>query len=516
MRIVCIGAAPTGLGAAFRLNELIQENNTNADDVEMVIFEKESYAGGLSCTVTDEKGFLWDMGGHITFNHNFPYYEKAVKWAVDEWNSLQRNCMVDMNYLYGEKGIHLVPYPAQFAVPLFPEEVKQNCLKDLKQRYEKEPEGTPEDFDEWVLKHFGPTILDVFFKPYTKKVWTVEPSKMSPNWVGTRVAKLPQEKLEELCSMNQEELATADFGWGPNSCFTFPKYGGTGNVWNSMAKKLPQSWFKFNTEALGEINATGNRANSWFPKGADGTTRSCAYAIIQVISNKLAFEVVGVNAAAKCVRYKSAGSEEVREMDYDVLLNASPIDLLIKETNICPEINVNHNKVFIVGVGLEKPMTEFLEKFTWLYFPDRNVPFFRVTILSRYGEVTPDGNKYWSLMCECARPIDDPVTEEEIVKQAIDGLVIKSMIQREKIVSIYSTTLEYGYPIPTPARDPELARAHRELEKHSIYSRGRFGGWKYEVSNQDHCFIQGKEFIDRVVLNEPEKLYKTGLAERQG
>lgn len=40
MRIVCIGAAPTGLGAAFRLNELIQEKNGNAEDIEMVIFEK--------------------------------------------------------------------------------------------------------------------------------------------------------------------------------------------------------------------------------------------------------------------------------------------------------------------------------------------------------------------------------------------------------------------------------------------------------------------------------------------
>jgi hypothetical protein len=76
------------------------------------------------------------MGGHITFNHNFPYYENATRWAVEEWNSLQRNCLVDMNYLYGEKGIHLVPYPAQFAVPLFPDDVKQDCLKDLKERYE--------------------------------------------------------------------------------------------------------------------------------------------------------------------------------------------------------------------------------------------------------------------------------------------------------------------------------------------------------------------------------------------
>lgn len=61
-----------------------------------------------------------------------------------------------------------------------------------------------------------------------------------------------------------------------------------------------------------------------------------------------------------------------------------------------------------------------------------------------------------------------------------------------------------------------MARAHRALEKNSIYSRGRFGGWKYEVSNQDHCFIQGKELLDRIVFNEPEKLYKTSAQEQRG
>uniref|UniRef100_A0A7E4VKQ5 Amino_oxidase domain-containing protein n=1 Tax=Panagrellus redivivus TaxID=6233 RepID=A0A7E4VKQ5_PANRE len=476
MKVLCIGAAPTALGFAYRLNELKQESNDDVKDVELLCLEKESFPGGLSCTVTDDKGFLWDMGGHITFNHNFPYYEKATQWAVQEWNSLQRNCMVDMNNIFNEKGIHLVPYPAQFAVPLFPEKVKQMSLEDLKDRYENPRDNVrPENFEEWIIQHFGPTILETFFKPYTKKVWTVDTAKMSPNWVGSRVAKLPQEKLESLCAMNTEELAKADFGWGPNAYFTFPKYGGTGAVWKSMCEKLPQEWFQFNSE-------------------------------VNFVDHK-----------AKQVTYvDKADNNTVKTLDYDVLINTSPIDTLVKETKICPELNILNNKVFIVGIGLELPMPEFTEKFTWLYFPDPAVPFYRVTFLSRYGEVTPDSSKYWSVMCECARPSDDPITEEEIREMAVEGLITKSIIKRDQIVTVYSTTLNYGYPIPTIERDAEIARAHTALEANSIYSRGRFGGWKYEASNQDHCFIQGKELADRLFQDVPEKLYKTGVALHRG
>uniref|UniRef100_A0A914P914 Uncharacterized protein n=1 Tax=Panagrolaimus davidi TaxID=227884 RepID=A0A914P914_9BILA len=203
-------------------------------------------------------------------------------------------------------------------------------------------------------------------------------------------------------------------------------------------------------------------------------------------------------------------------MDYDILINTAPIDKLINETKLCLPLNIVHNKVFIVGVGLELPMTEFCETITWLYFPDPAVPFYRISFHSRYGEVTPDNTKYWSVMCECAREADDPITEEEIRNQAVEGLILKSIITREKIVSLYSKTLNYGYPIPTIERDNEIARAHAVLEPLDIYSRGRFGGWKYEASNQDHCFIQGKELADRLFLDIPEKLYKTGLPEKRG
>src|SRR5207248_7442 len=49
-----------------------------------------------------------------------------------------------------------------------------------------------------------------------------------------------------------------------------------------------------------------------------------------------------------------------------------------------------------------------------------------------------------------------------------------------------------------------LAHVIPYLESHGIYSRGRFGMWKYEVSNTDHTLMQGVELVNRLLLDEPE------------
>jgi len=43
-----------------------------------------------------------------------------------------------------------------------------------------------------------------------------------------------------------------------------------------------------------------------------------------------------------------------------------------------------------------------------------------------------------------------------------------------------------------------------ELEACGIFSRGRFGAWKYEVSNQDHSAMQGVEAVDFMLAGIPE------------
>lgn len=74
----------------------------------------------------------------------------------------------------------------------------------------------------------------------------------------------------------------------------------------------------------------------------------------------------------------------------------------------------------------------------------------------------------------------------------------------DEIVSIYHRRLEYGYPTPSLERDEALNIALPWLKEQSIWSRGRFGSYKYEVANQDHSCMIGVEAVDNILFGTKE------------
>jgi len=76
------------------------------------------------------------------------------------------------------------------------------------------------------------------------------------------------------------------------------------------------------------------------------------------------------------------------------------------------------------------------------------------------------------------------------------------------VLSRWHRTLPYAYPVPTPGRDEALAGIVPALEERGVYPRGRFGAWRYEVGNMDHCWMQGAEVADRILEGRPETVLK--------
>jgi hypothetical protein len=78
------------------------------------------------------------------------------------------------------------------------------------------------------------------------------------------------------------------------------------------------------------------------------------------------------------------------------------------------------------------------------------------------------------------------------------------MTGTDEIVSLYHRRLEHGYPTPHLDRDPVLAEALPLLRNMDIWSRGRFGSYKYEVANQDHSCMIGVEAVDNILYGAKE------------
>ena len=92
-----------------------------------------------------------------------------------------------------------------------------------------------------------------------------------------------------------------------------------------------------------------------------------------------------------------------------------------------------------------------------------------------------------------------------LVRETMLGAIATGLMEPgSEVVSLYYRRLEHGYPTPSLGRDGVLSQALPWLRERSIWSRGRFGSYKYEVANQDHSLMLGVECADNVMAGTME------------
>ena len=556
--ILIIGAGPTGLGAAARL-----EQRGHAD---WLLIEARDTPGGLAYTTVTPEGFLFDTGGHVIFSH-YAFFDELVDAAVGgsgdaHWNMRRRVSHV----LCCNKW---VPYPFQNNLSFLPLKEKEECLLGAIDAAVLAATATqkPKNFDEWILRTMGTGIADVFMRPYNFKVWAVPPVEMQCDWLGERVATVDAKRLVSDALHNR----AAEVTWGPNSEFRFPAVGGTGKIWQDVAQKLCGGYSKEeNTYAkqrygVRVIKVDTERKEVTVERDVreqgDGSIVNTARETIRykrllsTMPLDKFLELCDAETRASTVETWSK-SENTAKSSEDKNVHSKPAaftaappfpsNILVPHylqrsgDDHSTTSGLFHSSSHIIGLGIRG--THKHGDKCWQYFPEENCPFYRCTVFTNYSDNhapsrdtklptlirgdlssgmsdTERSGPYWSLMLEVSestpyKPVDStlrPVRPDanlrlpQIVIDTIQGCVATELMTGDdEIVSIHHERVEYGYPTPSLGRDAALDVTLPYLKERDVYSRGRFGAWKYEVANQDHSCMQGVEAVDNMLSGSAE------------
>jgi len=439
-RLLILGAGPTGLGAGYRLREL--------GYTDFLIAEAADHVGGLASSERSARGFTYDIGGHVLFSH-YPYFDKLFDRLMGEdYQSLARDAWIWMFQRF-------IPYPFQSHIRYLPKEALLECVLGLVEARQNGHGGTNRNLAELIVHAFGRGIAKHFLLPYNEKVWAHPPEVLGTGWVGERMAMVDLPRLLGNVILERDERA-----WGPNATFKYPRYGGTGELFHRM---MP-----FVRDQL-----------------------------------RLEARAVGIDREARLVRFADGTVER-----YDHLLSTVPLDLLVRAMmRDVPEPvhdaagRLRHAGSHIVGVGVEgaSPSPK-----CWIYYPESDVPFYRVTYLSNYSpDVVPEGSLCHSLLAEVSHSSLKPVSPTEVAGDVINAMRRTTLLgATSRVVDAHVISREYTYPIPSVDRDEALATIVPWLESQDIHSRGRFGAWRYEVGNMDHSVAQGVEWVNRTLLGD--------------
>ena len=212
-------------------------------------------------------------------------------------------------------------------------------------------------------------------------------------------------------------------------------------------------------------------------------------------------------------RSRRVNFDDGREEPYDLLISTIPIDRLVQLARL-GELGeatslLSHSTVDVVGVGLKGDVPEALVDRKWIYFADPALPFYRATVLSNFSPFNaPPG--HWSLLAEIAHSPHRPLGDGDIIERVIAAYRREGIVpEGTSVVSRFHHVAAPGYPTPTLGRDRALAELHPALERLGIFSRGRFGAWRYEIANQDHSFLQGAELVGRLLSGEAEAVFSS-------
>jgi len=440
-KIVVLGAGPAGLAAAWKLSK-------RGWDVE--VLEANEYVGGLAYTLHRD-GYMFDFGPHR--------FHSANTAVLDEITALMgplptRICKTQV--YFGDR-FYTYPLSAGNLFASLSPWLGLTCFLGFLGTWLRNKVRPAEDtsFEAWVVNRFGRRLYDVYFGPYTAKVWGRDPSQLAASWAAQRVAVVDLWDL--ILRTLKLRRADNDFHHSPFKAEFFYPERGVGHIYERMAEEVAKAGGTVSLRSrVTQVNCRDDRVQSVTVE-RDGRTDEIA-----------ADYVISTIPISPLIRSLSPAAPE------DVLAAASQIQF---------------RAMVFLFLELDRPS---VTDDHWIYFPDPDTVFNRISEMRNFSDAAAPAGKT-SLTVEISCDVGDALwnaPDEELYRRSIDGLVAAGLIRADEVTGHFFLRTRNAYPTYDLRFEANLGKlAYHLASWPNLVVCGRQGLFRY--INQDHAIEMG-------------------------
>ncbi len=435
--VIILGAGPAGLSAGWSLAK---------EGVRVDVIEAGSQVGGL-CKSTKRDGFIFDLGGHRFVTKDDLLFADIEELMGDDLLTRFRKSQIRLMNKFFSYPLEILDILKKMDLA-----ISLKCGFDFFLTkfgaYSKTPDNS---FENWIIKRFGRTMYNIYFGPYSHKLWGMPPSEISSAWAAQRISlvNIADVLLRALGKKNDMPKTYARH-------FLYPKRG-IGQIPERMAEEIEK------------LNG-------------------------KVHLNAVVKKILMKNWRIEKIIYTQDGVE--KELAADFTVSTIPLPELIlmmapaaEDKYLETAKSMKFRSIRFLHIMLDE---EMVGDNTWIYIPEEKYLFFRIQDRRNWSPtVVPEGKNGITLEIACNK--GDCVwkaSDEEIFRRCMEDIADLGLIKQETVTGYFTENVEHAYPIYSLDYNDKLKTVYHFLSKISDFiSIGRQGLFRY--NNMDHSLKMG-------------------------
>lgn len=446
--ILILGGGLTGLTAGCVLSQA---------GYGVKVFERDPVVGGLSKTVIAGE-FRFDLGGHRFFTKDRKIDAFVKDLMGDELVSVPRKSKIFMRAQYFD--YPLKPLNAMLGLGIGTSlKIVADYGTEKVMSIMRKPSSL--SLEDWVVNNFGRTMFDIYFKEYSEKVWGIDCSRISVDWVTQRIRGLSLGKAikNAFFRLNGKDIPSLV------DRFVYPELG-IGRISDRLSEEISKNNAVFTSATIEQIG-----------------------------HNHSDIEYIRVNENGR-LRTVS-GKEVISTIPFTGLVKMlSPVP---PERIVLAAQRLRFRDLVIVAVMVDR---ERVTDQTWIYIPEKKIPFGRIHEPTNWSrKMAPPGKTL--LVAEFFSFAGDAMwskSDRELAEITVSNLENLGFLKRNEVLDSSIVRVPRAYPLFEIGYRELCDEIYGYLDGFSnLHIAGRSGMFRYY--NMDHAIESGITTAEGLIAN---------------